>query len=175
MRIHRRRRTGALMSAAVIAGASLVTLVAVPQQAFAQCLFETWYSIPSHKGIFMWDGVTSFKDGPGGTMTGSVTKSRTVSTTVSASGSYSISGIITTVKVEVSSSATSSVTTTVGHTYSHNISAGKYGNLKYGSWGDSISWKRWRRNGDCTATVIGHGTARVANTAVGWKYWETNS
>lgn len=168
-----KRRLLARMAAAV--PFVFTGVVAVPTAAHASCPTDYYYYIPSHSGYFMWDGRTSFKDGPGGTMSGTVTTATTVSTTVSASGSYSVNGIIEEAKIEISASLTASVTTTVGHTYSHNITAGKYGNMRYGSWGEHVNWEYWRDNSTCTSTRLGYGTANIANTAVGWKYWETSS
>jgi hypothetical protein len=151
------------------------SLLAAPMTASAGCPEEIYVSITSVKGIHMWDRRTYFKDGPGGTMTGKVTESSTISATLSAGAEISISTLVTTVKAQVTASATRARTTSIGHDYSHNVKAGKYGNLKYGSWAKKVGWKKTRVNRSCTATVLDRGTGRVPTQAVGWHFWHTSS
>lgn len=139
------------------------------------CPTEYYYDITSNSGYHMWDGRTYFKDGPGGTITGSVTRTGTVPTSVSATGSYSVGGIVAQAKIEVSGSLTQSVAISVGHTYSRNITSGRYGNMKYGSWGQKVGWRYLIDRSNCTTGVISSGTAYIPTAAVGWRYWETTS
>lgn len=115
-----------------------------------------------------------YKDGPGGTISVSVTQSGTVSSTATVTASVKVSDIVTEAKVDVSASVTSSTSITVGHTYSHNITAGKYGNAEYGSWGYNVVWKQWQNYSNCTSSLIAQGTGKLTSNAVGWKYWETS-
>ncbi len=136
------------------------------------CPADTWSQIDSSSYIFEWDGVTYFRDGPGGSMSVSNTVARQISATISASASISTDELVVDVKVDVSASATTQLTTTTGHIYNHNITAGKYGNVQYGAWGYNVHWSRWRQNPNCTSTELDAGTGTVPTTAVGWNYWE---
>lgn len=151
------------------------SLVGLPLTAAAGCPEEIYVSITSVDGIHMWDRETYFKDGPGGTMTGKVTESSTISATISAGAEISVSALVSTVKAQVTASATKSRTTSIGHDYSHKVKAGKYGNLKYGSWAKKVGWKKTRVNRSCTTTVLDRGTGRVPTKAVGWRFWHSNS
>lgn len=120
-------------------------------------------------------GLPILKDGPGGSMTGSVQNSTSVAATMTVGASAELGGVIAKAKVEVSASLTSSVGITIGHSYTHTITAGKYGNMQYGSWGQQVNWKKYKNNANCTTTTVASGTARIPSTSVGWKYWETTS
>ncbi|GAA3082046.1 hypothetical protein GCM10010530_05350 [Kribbella aluminosa] len=121
-------------------------------------------------------GLPIFKDGPGGHLTVGLTKNYTASATISTGGSVELGGVIAKAKLEVSQSLASSVSLTVLHTYDRVITAGKYGNVQYGSWGQSVTWRRYYDGADCTTTLRASGTARIPSAAsVGWKYWETSS
>jgi hypothetical protein len=84
-------------------------------------------------------------------------------------------GAIAKAKVEVSASLTSSVGITVGHTYTHSIHSGKYGHMQYGSWGQQVTWTKYKNNASCTTTLAASGTARIPSSTVGSKFWETSS
>lgn len=140
---------------------------------------QTWIEITSKKNYHVpswWNG-TSYKDGPGGSMTVSVTKGGTLGMEISAGAEAEASVVLAKAKTSVSVKVVGSVTITTGHTYSHNISSHKYGHLQYGSWGYKISWKKWRRKGDgCgSPTLVKSGTATLPTKETGWKYWETAS
>jgi hypothetical protein len=161
----------ALSSAAAlttIAGAG--TAVASAQM----CPPDTGVAITSHSSYFMGTA-NVFKDGPGGTIQVSVTRASTLQASLSVTGEVSVSDVISSAKLSVSASITSSVAVTVGHTYTHNITANKYGNAQYGSWGYKVGWEKTRDNGNCTVTVLASGTAVLPVSSVGWKYWETSS
>lgn len=140
---------------------------------------QTWIEITSKKNYHVpswWNG-TSYKDGPGGSMTVSVTKAGTLSMEVSAGAESEASAVLAKAKVSVSVKVVGSVTITTGHTYSHEISSHKYGHLQYGSWGYKITWKKLRRkgNGCGSPTLVKSGTATLPTKETGWKYWETAS
>lgn len=135
-----------------------------------------YYSFPSTTSSYhIGASGTYFKDGPGGTMTGSVTTATTVSVTGTVSAGATLSGIVASAKVEVSASITSSTAITVGHTYSHTITSGKYGNMRYGSWGYKLNWEYRYMYSNCTSVAKSYGTAYAPTGAVGWRYWETTS
>jgi hypothetical protein len=117
-----------------------------------------------------------FKDGPGGHLTVGLTKSYTSTATISGGTSAEIGGVIAKAKVEVSASLANSVSLTVLHNYDRVISAGKYGNVQYGFWGQQVTWRKYYDGADCTTKLRASGTARIPSVAsVGWKYWETSS
>ncbi|MFI9424788.1 hypothetical protein ACIG54_14645 [Streptomyces achromogenes] len=129
-----------------------VTSVVTPQYCDGP---QTWIEITSKKNYHVpsWWNDTSYKDGPGGSMTVSVTKAGTVG-------------------MEISAGAEAEA-----DTYSHIMSSRKYGHLQYGSWGHKVSWKKWRRRGSgCgSPTLVTSGTATLPTKETGWKYWETSS
>lgn len=109
-------------------------------------------------------------------MTVSVQTASTISATASVSAGATLSGLVAQVQTEVSASATKSRSITVGHRYSRNISSGKYGNMQFGSWGHTVSWKYYRINPDCSVTLRSSGFGgKIPNSAIGWRYWETSS
>ncbi|MEU3957390.1 hypothetical protein AB0F45_34690 [Streptomyces achromogenes] len=153
-----------------------VTSVVTPQYCDGP---QTWIEITSKKNYHVpswWNG-TSYKDGPGGSMTVSVTKAGTVGMEISAGAEAEADAVLAKVKASVSVKVVGSVTITTGHTYSHTISSRKYGHLQYGSWGYKVSWKKWRRRGSgCgSPTLVTSGTATLPTKETGWKYWETSS
>ncbi|MFE0348343.1 hypothetical protein [Streptomyces griseoluteus] len=138
---------------------------------------STWINITSKQSqlIPAW-WTPEFKDGPGGSVTGSVTKTGTISASLTATGNVTIGAILAKAKTQVSASITGSVAIAVGHTYSHNIASKKYGHLQYGDWGYLVHWKKYRLDSDtCGGIVTASGTAKLPTHSVGFKYWETSS
>jgi hypothetical protein len=173
----RSRRFGAIAASAVMALGALLA-GAAPASAHSvtpNCTSDVTTAITSSNYVFIWDGVTWFHDGPGGTVTGTVTTARQISSTISAGAEISLSDLISTVKATVSASATNSVTTTVGHLYTHSIPSNEYGNLRYGSWGYAVHWEIVYRHSNCTTTIVQTGTGTVTTVAVGWHYWSTTT
>jgi len=167
-----RRLAVALLAVA----AALTTLAGSPvaaQASATSCIWNDFYTIPSKTSYHLPAAGTHFKDGPGGTMTVSVATATTVSASASVTAGASVSGIIAQAKIEVSASVTKSTAITVGHTYTHPITAGRYGNMEYGSWGYNVSWRYYYRLENCTNSLRSSGTAKVPTTDVGWRYWET--
>ncbi|MDT0570957.1 hypothetical protein RM704_26435 [Streptomyces sp. DSM 3412] len=139
----------------------------------------TWIKITSKQAYHIpswWNG-TSYKDGPGGTMTVSVTKSGTITAEVSTTAEVEASMVVASAKSSISYKISGSATITTGHTYSRTISSNKkYGHMRYGSWGYKVKWKQYRaKSNGCGATQIGSGTATLPTKETGWKYWETSS
>ena len=164
---------------ASVAALGLVTAMSVlstPTASAAEyCDPHYYYSFPSRTSYHIGASGTSFKDGPGGSMTGSVTSSSTITATGTVSAGASISGIVASAKVDVSASVAKSVSITVGHSYTHSISSGKYGNMRYGSWGYKLNWQYRYMYSNCHTVLKSYGTAKVPTGKVGWKYWETSS
>ncbi|MDT5041209.1 MAG: hypothetical protein QOE51_2194 [Actinoplanes sp.] len=168
-------RITAVLTGVVLAGAGATAAHADTAEPLS-CPPDTSVSITSQYSYLIPASSSTFKDGPGGTITVSVTQASTISATLSSSLEVSTNEIIAAGKVSVSASVTGSVTVTVGHTYSHNISANKYGNAQYGSWGYHVNWEKTRDNGNCKGvTVLATGTATLPTSSLGWKYWETSS
>jgi hypothetical protein len=163
-----------LLSAGALVGFSAVPASAAPNPVTASCAADVVIGVTG-RYTFLWDRVTWFHDGPGGTITGHVEKQSQVAATISYGADISLSDLVSSVKASINKSATRSVTTTVGHTYQHTIPANKFGNLKYGAWGYSVSWVKEYRHSNCTITVLGRGTGTVPTVAVGWHYYNTNS
>ncbi len=171
----------------IVALAALGTAIGLAGIAPAQALTMKPDQIPCDPGnylyttnagtLFMPAPGVSFKDGPGGSVTASVATAKTVSATATVSAGVTVSGIVASAKVDISASVTGSVAITVGHAYTHAISAHKYGNLEYGSWGYNVNWRKIERFQDskCSETPLGIGTARIPTNTVGWRYSETSS
>lgn len=179
----RSKRFGVIAASALISVGALLGFNAVPAAAASNvgpavtssCAADVVIGITSSRYVFMWDHVTWWHDGPGGTVTGQVQVQRQISATISYGADITLNDLVSSVKVSISSSATRSTTTTLGHTYSHVIPANKFGNLKYGAWGYSVSWVKEYRHSNCTITVLGRGTGTVPTVAKGWYYYNTNS
>lgn len=171
---HRVRKVGhGVLGLTLISGG--VVGLSTAAQAEPHCLEGTRYEIQNPKSIFMWDGETYFRDGPGGTLHGSVTKASTIAGTFGTKVETEINAIVTKVKVEVSASVTKAVTTTVGHVYDHTIKDGMYGEVKYGTWGFRVQWRKLRMFSDCSYKVLAANRADVPTKAVGFKYRETKN
>ena len=166
----------ALLSVGALLGFSAAPAAASPSAAAvpASCAADVVIGV-SGSYVFIWDRVTWFHDGPGGTITASVQRQTQVSATISYGADITLSDLVASVKASINHSATTTVSTTVGHSYTHSVPAGKFGNLKYGAWGYNVNWVKEYRHSNCTITVLGRGTGRVPTTAVGWFYYTTNT
>ena len=116
-----------------------------------------------------------WKSGPGGTVTVSSNRSGSFATTVSGGAGMTVNMIVAEVKADASGNATKSTSWGTGYSYTRDIPSGKYGNVQYGTWGHSVAWERYYELPNCTKTQRTTGTAKVANTAHGYRYWSTNS
>lgn len=176
MASQRTGKTCAVVASLAIAAAAVIAPAGAASASTDACPVETLYAITSNTSYHMrGTGLPIFKDGPGGTMTGSVSAATSVSATMTVGASVELGNVIARAKVQVSASLTASVGITIGHSYTHTITAGKYGNMQYGSWGQQVNWTKYQDNANCTTTTLATGTARIPSTSVGWKYWETTS
>ncbi|MEV1054067.1 hypothetical protein [Streptomyces sp. NPDC049887] len=116
-----------------------------------------------------------YKDGPGGTMVLTRTQAGTASTAITAGGGVTVSGIVAEAKIEVSRESVAAVSWDTQHQFRRDVTRGKYGNAQYGSWGHSVKWQKYYQLPNCKKTQVTHGTADIANTTIGFKYWETSS
>ncbi|MEU3050303.1 MULTISPECIES: hypothetical protein [unclassified Streptomyces] len=100
-----------------------------------------------------------------------------MATTITSGGSASIGAIIADVDVKLEGSIEArfeySWDTTVR--YERNITRGKYGNARYGTWGKKAYWEKYYQLPTCKKTQRSTGTADVVTNSEGWKFWETSS
>ncbi|MFD4787019.1 hypothetical protein ACFWN1_08090 [Streptomyces sp. NPDC058459] len=173
----RRALTGAV-AASLLCLTAVDTARAEPVPADSTAVPAEWYSIRSEKAVhvpFRWDG-TTYKDGPGGTVTVVVPRGGTISARVTGTGEFEAGGIVAKAEADVSVKIGGRVTVAPGHSYSRTIARGKYGHLQFGSWGYEVTWKKYRSGGgNCGGVEIGHGSATLPTSETGWKYWETSS
>ena len=168
------RVSGGLL--AVITGGLAALVIGEAAPALARCAEREWYDITSATSIHMPAAGTSYKDGPGGTITVAVQRASTISATASVSSGAATGGIVQAARTEVSNAAATSNQITVGHSYSRTITSNRYGNVVYGAWGYQVNWRYGVINADCTSTQLTSGTgAKVPTTQEGWRYWETGS
>lgn len=168
---HRIRNLGyGVLGLALVSGG--VVGLSTAAQAEPHCLEDTRYEIQKSENIFIWDKKTFFRDGPGGVLHGTVTKASTIGGTFGTKAETEINAIFTKVKLEVNASVTRSMTTTVGHTYDHAITEGYYGQVRYGTWGPSVQWRKIQMFADCSFKVLSSGKALLPTPAVGFDYKE---
>ncbi|MER7764348.1 hypothetical protein [Streptomyces sp. NPDC097619] len=140
--------------------------------------YKEWTDITSKTPYFvksMMPG-TSFKDGPGGTMTVSVTKAGIVRGSITVGGEAEFSGLVVKAKAKVDVAIGAEFAYTVGHTYTHGVSRGKYGHLQYGASGYKMGWAKYKTSADrCSKVKIKGGTVTLPTRELGWTWWETNS
>ncbi|GAA0640477.1 hypothetical protein GCM10009535_16890 [Streptomyces thermocarboxydovorans] len=140
--------------------------------------YKKWYTVSGKTNYHVpswWNG-TSYKDGPGGTMTVEVLKAGKISVELSGNASAEAGVILSKAKAEFGIKVVAEVGVTVGHRYSRVIKNGRYGHMQYGSWGYKVNWTKWETSADrCGKKKLGFGTAKMPTKEVGWRYWETRS
>jgi hypothetical protein len=94
------------------------------------------YPVSNKKDLFIPVGI-DFKSGPGGTTTAAVQRTLATSLSVQLGATFKAGAIVASAEANMSITGTVTATIQETHTYSHNISANKYGHLRYGNWG----WK----------------------------------
>lgn len=122
-----------------------------------------------------FSGIPTFKNGPGGSMSVSRTYSGSVSASVTAGSSAEVSAVLAKAQVSISAQLSTTNSTSATNTFSKDITAGKYGNAQYVSWGQDVSYTKRRLNRDCTTTTIATGKIKFPSSKEGWYYWETSS
>gem|GEM_PF-5446993 len=117
----------------------------------------------------------TFRNGPGGTL--SVTRGYSGTTTfaISVGASIDVGPVLAQAKLSVDASLTQSNTTSATNTYSRKITAGKFGNVQYVSYGKRVNFRKYRRNADCSTTTLTSGGSITHPSSVeGWYCWETS-
>lgn len=166
------RRIAATATATVLSSTGLAVTSTGTAQA---CPTVSFYGLTSSATRIPFTGIPHFKSGPGGRVAASRSTSKTVSYQVTAGAESEVGAVLAKAKVSVSASLVKSQSTSVIYSYSHNISSGKYGHLRYVSWGKKIKWKKYRYNSSCQQIFLGSGTIKFPTNAEGWYYWQTNS
>lgn len=139
------------------------------------CVVATNYSVSGSATRVPFNGVPTFKDGPGGTITVSRAYSGSATFTVTAGAESEVGAVLAKAKVSLSASIALSNSTTTTHTYSRAIAAGKYGHVQYVSWGQSVTYRKYQLNANCSTTTLATGTIKYPSSEEGWYYWETSS
>jgi hypothetical protein len=167
-------RTRTFVVAAGLAGSALVPVVAAPA-AHAGCPTDTYYSVSGKTTRLPFRGVPTFKDGRGGTITVSRNYSGSVSYRVEVGAESEVGAILAKAKISIKASLERTNSTSTTHTYSHKISKGRFGHVRYVSWGKRVTWTKYRDNATCTTTKLASGVISFPSVEEGWYYWETRS
>lgn len=140
------------------------------------CVSQTKYAITNSSPVRMrFSDVPTFRNGPGGTL--SVTRSYSGSTTftITVGASIDVGPVLAQAKLSVDASLMKSNSTSATNTYSRKITAGKFGNVQYVSYGKRVSFRKYRLNADCsTTTLTSSGSITYPSSVEGWYYWETS-
>ena len=83
--------------------------------------------------------------------------------------------ILAKAKISIKASLERTNSTSTTHTYSHKISKGRFGHVRYVSWGKRVTWTKYRDNATCTTTKLASGVISFPSVEEGWYYWETRS
>ena len=167
-------RTRTFVVAAALAGSALVPVVAAPA-AHAGCPTDTYYSVSGKTTRLPFRGVPTFKDGRGGTITVSRNYSGSVSYRVEVGAESEVGAILAKAKISIKASLERTNSTSTTHTYSHKISKGRFGHVRYVSWGKRVTWTKYGDNATCTTTKLASGVISFPSVEEGWYYWETRS
>lgn len=158
------------------AGDPCISIESANVSAAPCCIIKTWYETHDEGQLRMsFPGMPIFKNGPGGSVTGEYSKSSTVSASVSVGGEVDIDAVLVSVKASVSTTLAKSYTVGVVIKYTHPISANKFGNLQYVSFGKRIGYKHYRLNRNCSTTLLNQGVVNYPTNSLGWYFWESNS
>jgi len=141
--------------------------------------YKKWYSLSGRKENYhipsRWNG-TSYKDGPGGTITVEVVKSGKIGIELSGNVSAEAGVLLAKAKTEFGAKVLGEIGISTGHRYSRNIRNGYYGNVQYGTWGEKYNWTKYETSANrCGKKKLGSGTTKMPTKKVGWRYWETRS
>ena len=169
-----RHRTLAILAAVGLAASGVV--VTAPPAGATRCgEAGAFYRVSGTNTRMPFKDVPTFKDGPGGKIIVSRSYSGSVSYGVVAGAESEVGAVLAKAKVSISASLTKTNSTTTTHTYERKITAGKYGNVRYVSWGKRVAWTKKKERLDCTVATLAKGVIRFPATKEGWYYWETNS
>lgn len=141
--------------------------------------YKKWYTLSGRKKNYhipsWWNG-TSYKDGPGGTVTVEVVKSGKIGIELSGNVSAEAGVLLAKAKTEFGAKVIGEVGISTGHRYSRNIKNGYYGNVQYGTWGEKFNWTKYETSANrCGKKKLGSGTTKMPTKKVGWRYWETRT
>lgn len=137
------------------------------------CVTSTQYSLTSRDTRMPFNGVPTFRNGPGGTLSVARSYSGTVGAQVTAGAESEVGAVLARAKVSVSGALSTSNSTGSTNTYTRNIASGKMGNAQYVSYGKDISYTKYRINYNCSTTTLATGRIKYPTSTEGWYYWET--
>jgi hypothetical protein len=141
--------------------------------------YKKWYALSGRKKHYhipsWWNG-TSYKDGPGGTMSVEVLKSGKISLELSGTISAEAGVLLAKAKTEFGAKVVGEVGIATGHRYTRHIKSGHYGHLQYGTWGEKYNWVKYETSANrCGKKKLGSGSVKMPTKEVGWRYWETRT
>lgn len=161
---------------AVLASTTLLTsgLFAVTSSPAGACPTVPFYGVSGTQTRIPFKGVPHFKNGPGGTVTATRSKDKTVAFQVTAGVESEVGAVLAKAKASISASLTRSQSTAVIVSYTKKIPKGKFGNLRYVSYGKKVKWKKYRYDNSCQKYLVSQGTIKFPTKAEGWYYWTSN-
>jgi hypothetical protein len=148
-------------------------VVTTGSAAFGGCQTETYYTVSAKSVRMPFRKIPTFKDGPGGRISVSRSYSSSTSAQVILGVESEVGAVLAKAKASISGSLVRTNSTRTTHTYSRKITKGKYGHVKYVSWGKEVKYNKKMIRSNCTVRTIRSGTIRYPSTAEGWYYWET--
>lgn len=169
----RHRALATLASAGLALSGAVIT--APPASATRCGEAGSYYTVSGTNTRMPFKNVPVFKDGPGGKIIVSRSYSGSVSYGVVAGAESEVGAVLAKAKVSISASLTKTNTTATTHTYERKITKGKFGNVRYVTWGKRVAWKKKKERLDCSVAVLSKGVIRFPAQKEGWFYWETNS
>ena len=96
---------------------------------------------------------------------------RTASFTVTAGAESEVGAVLAKAKVSISASLTTSNSSSLSNSVTLQAGAGQYAHGQYVSWGQSVSYRKYRTNYNCSTTTLATGTIKFPSTSEGWYTW----
>lgn len=163
-----RRVAGFAAATALVATGVAVPMVAA-SSASAACLAGIQYSISHHDREFVAVKGTKITFTKRGKHTVEIIKAAGISPTYSASTAKEQKGILATMK-ESYPKVRATVAVTKGHKVKFSSDAGERVTVKYGSLGDTVTWKKLDVTSGCNSTVLKKGTATFPRNNLDWLF-----
>jgi hypothetical protein len=163
-----RRVAGYAAATALVATGVAVPMV-VAGSASAACLAGTQYSISHHHRQFVAVKGTKITFNKPGTHTVEIIKAASLSPTYSASTAKEQKGILAAMK-ESYPKVRGTVAVTKGHKVTFSSRTGEHVTVRYGSRGDTVTWKKLDVTSTCHSTVLKTGTATFPRNNLDWLF-----
>ena len=142
------------------------------EQANCNQVGQVWYEANvTNSNYFMGVG-TIFKAGPGGSMSSSFEGTYTLSVQSNVAASIGVSNIV---DASISAGASTASEYSTGQTwvYQHDITPGRFGNMRFGSYGWETNVRMYKIVPPCRTTTVASGWAKLPSNSWGYYYWET--